>query len=1522
MERHRIILKEKLNDEISEDVLKSQELSSLLSESTLYSEPINLDSKLVQLCLQIPKPELDDESDKDIHILWLRSEENKLSNKSESLNGLEIKKYYSFDELIRFIKTLETKNVFLIIDQSLVLNNLSSFDDLAQIIFIYILENEEINDYIPITNSKRSIRKISNNKEELFYAINEDIYISTKDFLCTSILDISVEEESTNQTKNLSFIWYHLLINSLFDLTVYNKTAKNDLIKYSRKQYSDNIAQQNKITKFENEYLSTEAIQWYTRDSFVFRLFNKALRTRDIISIFKFRFFIIDLQKQLEQLYDEEIMQYLSLVYRGQKISSLEFNKLEKSIGKYISVNTYFSASMSEDVALIYASDPLSSVILEIEMENVVYMKNKRTRPVYIGHISDHPDELEAIFPIGSTFKIHSIREKNNKRYLKLILETDDHYEQLFDIFQKNYINKLPSTIKFAELLIWMGEYDKAQEYLQILIKDLKLSSDNIKKGYVYDYMGQISYIKGDYKSALSRYNKALNFISIDEIYCANIYCNIANLYYAKNEYNQALEYYKKSLNYKQDMDPLDLASLYESFGNVYSRIHEFGDAVTFLNEALDIRHSNQLSHHGYLSTYTALMILYSEKSDYNKALQCLKELLNILLKTVSKNHPQFIAVYTFIGQMYIRCNDYESAMIYCQKSKNMIDIILIKEISLNPIQYILLYTTLAEIYDYNDDMENLFYFANKAVNIYNKFINSIPKAHPIIENIHNMLAIAYYKKNDFKSALDIYRKTSTFSDEVNSKLMRLVNSATIYIGQDNPKTALEYLDQSFELSSKINQSIINYKILSLMNDQYSRAYKLNNNLKKAIFYAEEALQLCEVHKDSRQIASTLLYLSNLCPDKKKIYMEKILEILQQDDLPLMDTYIYHYLYGLYCKHQMNYSNALHHLQISLKYQSKMIPRCHLESIFTIYNIVSIHKKNVGGFTKNELLSYLEKCDQIYVELLKFKEIPYRDMVIMFWAEKYFVDNIKQCSLLISVMFLIYFEIGKIYIEANNRELALDYIQKAEQILNDYIGKKEIRKKDYIYYLLASSYHSVENPDKALLYYEKRVQSLPFDYNQYGFCYYLMSEIYYDKNDYFMSISKCKIALTFLHNSPSMNYIFIYLAYWCTSLAYSNIKNNAYAFIYGEQSLKYCLLQNPIDYDKFILNYTHCTNYLWKSKLWNVEKPLNYILEAVELTQYSLTDETLLRLYYRVGLFYFINEKYEDALVSYNKSLEYSKISDPLMMNCTYRQIWIVYIMMGEFNKAYDIVKKTIDSIVNVEGINLFLISQLYIDMGITHYRFGEYQLALQCYRKAFHFLENDQNNRTHELYNLIYNYIGLLYFEYGHIVDAMNYCIKSRNIIYSCNDESISPINTYISLGLVECKLKNYSNALNYFGQAWEFIYNTHIQYHPAHKILYNHIGYVYFKLGHIHIAMKNYLKTLSMYRIYPKHPDLAQVYKNIGLIFEQDVHNYPIALSFYKRALELIPNNKHPHYILYKNMIKTLQLKMKKKTDDKKKK
>jgi hypothetical protein len=48
-------------------------------------------------------------------------------------------------------------------------------DDFSQIVFISILINEKITDDILFIDSKRSIRKISNNKTELFRSIEDFI---------------------------------------------------------------------------------------------------------------------------------------------------------------------------------------------------------------------------------------------------------------------------------------------------------------------------------------------------------------------------------------------------------------------------------------------------------------------------------------------------------------------------------------------------------------------------------------------------------------------------------------------------------------------------------------------------------------------------------------------------------------------------------------------------------------------------------------------------------------------------------------------------------------------------------------------------------------------------------------------------------------------------------------------------------------------------------------------------------------------------------------------------------------------------------------------------------------------------------------------------------------------------------------------------------------------------------------------------------------------------------------------------
>ena len=43
-----------------------------------------------------------------------------------------------------------------------------------------------------------------------------------------------------------------------------------------------------------------------------------------------------------------KIIQSHQIVYRGQQISQLELTKLKNSVGKYISFNTYLSASINE----------------------------------------------------------------------------------------------------------------------------------------------------------------------------------------------------------------------------------------------------------------------------------------------------------------------------------------------------------------------------------------------------------------------------------------------------------------------------------------------------------------------------------------------------------------------------------------------------------------------------------------------------------------------------------------------------------------------------------------------------------------------------------------------------------------------------------------------------------------------------------------------------------------------------------------------------------------------------------------------------------------------------------------------------------------------------------------------------------------------------------------------------------------------------------------------------------------------
>ncbi|CAF4324469.1 unnamed protein product, partial [Adineta steineri] len=186
------------------------------------------------------------------------------------------------------------------------------------------------------------------------------------ELLLIDIFQSTTSNQQSNNISNTHFIYSQLLINVLLQMIPIN-TDKNKLIVLCKEKYYDIDNEMKLIQEFENNYSSNDAIYWYMRDSFIYRVLNKALQTQNIDLLFLFRFFIHDIRQALKQNKCTSSIQ----VYRSQLMTKEQINLLKNSIGCLISINSFFSTSIHRDLALLFLNElPLSDdterVIFEI----------------------------------------------------------------------------------------------------------------------------------------------------------------------------------------------------------------------------------------------------------------------------------------------------------------------------------------------------------------------------------------------------------------------------------------------------------------------------------------------------------------------------------------------------------------------------------------------------------------------------------------------------------------------------------------------------------------------------------------------------------------------------------------------------------------------------------------------------------------------------------------------------------------------------------------------------------------------------------------------------------------------------------------------------------------------------------------------------------------------------------------------------------------------------------------------------
>ena len=113
------------------------------------------------------------------------------------------------------------------------------------------------------------------------------------------------QKSTRNITKESgSFIWHQLLKDVLQKMPSGDKNAKEEMLDKCHLYYRGNKKKLRNIEQFDKEYSIANAVEWYTKDSFIYKLINKALRTEDVDALYTFRFYLIDLCYELADIHE------------------------------------------------------------------------------------------------------------------------------------------------------------------------------------------------------------------------------------------------------------------------------------------------------------------------------------------------------------------------------------------------------------------------------------------------------------------------------------------------------------------------------------------------------------------------------------------------------------------------------------------------------------------------------------------------------------------------------------------------------------------------------------------------------------------------------------------------------------------------------------------------------------------------------------------------------------------------------------------------------------------------------------------------------------------------------------------------------------------------------------------------------------------------------------------------------------------------------------------------------------------
>lgn len=620
-----------------------------------------------------------------IMLIWLNKtvDENnddyrKTRDDLQQINDL-LKIFTDSKECMDYLRTIDKTKILLIISETFGQDLLPQIEALQTVICVFVNYNDDRNNECLHVKYPTTIMNISTDPTSLVKLVRRRIHYETEE----AAFSIFAEDQMSTKDLKVEFpllLWSQLLLDVLKCFPNDRERALKEILDVYKHCCTGSNADLKEIELFSATYEAEKnAVFWYTKNNCVHRILNEALRTGNIDYLYSFRFFIIDLVEQLKQerLKDNGVI----TLYRGQRISKREIDRLKRNVRSHIAINGFLSTSRSEEVAMLFLrkglaeTSPIQSVLFIITADSSL----KAVTFADIQQLSQILDECEILFTLSSVFKIDEVYfdHENRKVWIVKMTVTNERLTQVhkyIEAVRKEY-EWLSTDVIFARLLINMDELFKAELYLNRILSTTKINT--LDNATLLDEMGNLSLRRNNYMKAEEMFNDAYairkNLLPEGHYLIARSLSNLAAVFFFTFDIKKAIEYNEKALSIDQKSfkgDHILISKDLFYLGKNYEAIGELDNALKHFERTLNIQQRlfNSVTKHPKIAgTLWSIGSIHAKKSRYKAALDYFIKALQIYEGILPCGHQKIIRLFSSIVDTHIANGKFDDAFKFCE---------------------------------------------------------------------------------------------------------------------------------------------------------------------------------------------------------------------------------------------------------------------------------------------------------------------------------------------------------------------------------------------------------------------------------------------------------------------------------------------------------------------------------------------------------------------------------------------------------------------------------------------------------------------------------------------------------------------------------------------------------------------------------------------------------------------------------------------------------------------------------------